>query len=565
MAERRVALGLDFGTESARAVLVDVASGQELATAVAQYPHGVISEELPGTHVKLGDEWALQHPSDWVQALERVVPEVVRAAQVTPAEVVGIGVDFTSCTVLPTTPDGTPLCLANGYAAHPHAWPKLWKHHAAQPEADLINRVASERGEAFLARYGGKISSEWLFPKALQMLREAPEVYQAAARIIEGGDWMVWYLTGEEKRSACQAGYKALWDKQTGYPSSDFFAALDSRFGKVVSEKLSTDIYPVGARAGTLRAEVAGRLGLRPGIPVGVAIIDAHSAVLGTGVAEPGKMVLVLGTSTCHMVLGPKVQATGIAGIVEDGIVPGYVGYESGQAAVGDIFAWYVRHHLPEGFQQEAQRNGLDPYQTLEQKAARLRPGQSGLLALDWWNGNRSILMDAELSGLVVGFTLASRPEEVYRALIEATAFGTKRIIDNHEEQGIPVAELYACGGIAEKSPLLMQIYADVTGREIRLAASAQATALGAAIIGAMAAGKAGGGYDDFVEATRRMARQKEIVYRPIPEHQVVYAQLYRLYLQLHDYFGRSHTQVMKALRRLRAGGATSDQEQTAR
>ncbi|MBC7188241.1 MAG: ribulokinase [Calditrichaeota bacterium] len=554
-----VSLGLDFGTESARAVVVDLSSGEELATAVEQYPHGVISQELPKSGVKLGDAWALQHPGDWLHALEQIVPRALREAKVGPEQVVGIGVDFTSCTVLPTAADGTPLCLREEFAAQPHAWPKLWKHHAAQPEADDINHLASQRGEPFLARYGGKISSEWLFPKALQILREAPEVYQAASRIIEGGDWLVWYLTGEEKRSACQAGYKALWDKQAGYPSHDFFAALDPRFANVVSEKLSTSIYPVGTRAGALRAEVAQRLGLRAGTPVGVAIIDAHSAVLGTGVAEPGKMVLVLGTSTCHMVLGPKVSATGIAGIVEDGIVPGYVGYESGQAAVGDIFAWYVRHHLPAELQEEAKRNGLDPYKVLEQRAARLRPGQSGLLALDWWNGNRSILMDAELSGLIVGFTLASRPEEVYRALVEATAFGTKKIIDNHEEQGIPVHELYACGGIAEKSPMLMQIYADVTGREIRLAASAQATALGAAIIGAIAAGRAGGGFDDFAEATKRMAKQKETVYRPVPTHHAVYTQLYGEYVRLHDYFGRGVNDAMKVLRRLRAAASDSD------
>lgn len=556
MSRRLVSLGLDFGTESARAVVVDVSSGEELATAVVQYPHGVITEALPQSNIPLGHEWALQHPGDWVQALEQMVPQALRAAEVAAEQVVGIGVDFTSCTVLPTTADGTPLCLTEAFSSHPHAWPKLWKHHAAQPEADDINRVAAERGEAFLGRYGGKISSEWLFPKTLQLLREAPHVYQAAARIIEGGDWIVWYLTGEEKRSACQAGYKALWDKQAGYPSPEFFASLDPRFQNVVAEKLSAAVFPVGAKAGLLRAEVAQRLGLRPATPVGVAIIDAHSAVLGTGVAEPGKMVLVLGTSTCHMVLGPKVQASGIAGIVEDGIVPGYVGYESGQSAVGDIFAWYVRHHLPTELQQEAERNGLDPYTVLEQRASLLRPGQSGLLALDWWNGNRSILMDAELSGLVVGLTLASRPEEIYRALVEATAFGTKRIIDNHEEQGVPVYELYACGGIADKSPMLMQIYADVTGREIRLAGSAQATALGAAIIGAIAAGSAGGGYDDFVQAAHRMAKQKEMVYQPIAAHSEVYAELYRHYVRLHDYFGRGQDNVMRALRRLRAASA---------
>lgn len=550
MTGQKFALGLDFGTESVRAVLVNAANGEEGASELVNYPHGVLDRQLPDNKIRLGPDWALQDAGDYLAVLKKVVPRVLRRTCVRGEQVIGIGVAFTSCTILPTRADGTPLSKVARFRRNPHAWVKLWKHHAAQPEADEINQLAEQRKERFLARYGGRISSEWLFPKALQILRQAPEIYGAADRILEAGDWMVWQLTGQESRSACHAGYKSLWDKTEGFPSADFCRTLDARFADFVPQKLKAEISPVGSPAGGLRKAWARRLGLLEGTPVGTAIIDAHAAVLGSSVAETGKMVLVMGTSTCHMMMGrEKIEAPGIAGIVEDGIVPGLVGYESGQAATGDIFAWFVRSAVPPSYHQEARRCKTNTYDLLGEKATALRPGANGLLALDWWNGNRSVLMDANLSGLLVGLTLATRPEEMYRALIEATAFGTRRIIEAHEAAGIRVEEIHACGGLAHRSPGILQIYADIVEREIRVAASAHATAVGAAIIGALAAGKRGGGYDDFVQSTHRMARLKPARFRPQAKYRQTYRSLYAEYLRLHDYFGRGENPVMKALR----------------
>jgi L-ribulokinase len=555
----RFALGLDYGTESARVLLVDVADGREAATAVANYPDGVIDERLPGSGVRLGPEWALQNPDDYLAVLSDIVPAVLREAGAAPEDVIGIGVDFTSCTMLPTTTDGTPLCRDPRFRAEPHAWAKLWKHHAAQPEAERINAVAAARGERFLDRYGGKTSSEWLFAKAWQILDEAPQIYAAAAHLIEAGDWLVWQLTGRLCRSACQAGYKALWSADEGYPSRDFFRALDPRLEGIVTAKLTGEVLPIGARAGELRAELAAHLGLRPGTPVGVAIIDAHSAVPAATITEPGRLLMILGTSGCHLMLGADGHTLpGIAGVVKDGILPGYYGYEAGQPATGDMFDWFTRRAAPADLAAAAQARGVSLYTVLGERAAALRAGQSGLLALDWWNGNRSILTDADLSGLLIGLTLDTQPEEIYRALIEAAAFGTRVILDNFARNGLSVDELYACGGLAEKNELLMQIYADVTHRPIRIARSAQTCALGAAMLGAVAAGKSGGGPGDMATAARQMGGLKERVYTPDAAEGVVYDRLYGEFVRLHDFFGRGGDDVMRRLRSWRTSpGAT--------
>jgi L-ribulokinase len=543
------ALGLDFGTESVRALVVDVASGSELGTSVVPYAHGVIESILPGGTEPLPHDWALQDPGDYWSAIETAVPAALRLAEVSPEAVVGIGVDFTSCTMLPTTADGTPLCQEERWRGEPHAWVKLWKHHAAQPEAERINEVAAARGERFLARCGGKTSSEWLHAKAWQILDEAPAVYAAADRIIEAGDWIVWQLTGQERRSACQAGYKALWSAEDGYPDAGFLAALDPRLTGL-NEKLGGDVQPVGARAGLLTVAAAARLGLRAGIPVGVAIIDAHSAVPAAGVAGPGTVVLILGTSACHLVLGAQGKSfPGIAGVVRDGILPGYYGFEAGQPATGDTFAWLTRAAAPAAYTQEAERRGVSLFTVLDERAANLKPGETGLLALDWWNGNRSVLMDADLSGVLLGLTLETRAEQVYRALIEGSAFGTRAILENFAANGVPVDQLYACGGLAEKNDLLMQVYADVTGRPIRLVASPQACALGAAILGAAAAGSTGGGYDDLSTAARCMGGVKEVRFDPDPAHHRRYSEIYQEWLRLHDYLGRGENPVLKRLR----------------
>jgi L-ribulokinase len=551
MTKRTLTLGLDYGTETARALLVDTKTGEEIATAVSTYPNGVIESELPdGT--RLEPETALQDPRDYLTVLENIVPQAMNEGGVQAEEVIGIGVDFTASSVLPTLADGTPLCTLSEYASEPFAWVKLWKDHAAQPEAEEMNELAEFRGEAFLSRYGGRLSSEWMFPKTLRMLNRAPDVYNSAERIIEAGDWLVWQLCGKEKRSACQAGYKGLWSKSDGYPSEDYLRNLNPQFAAFVTEKLSADIYPLGNPAGGLQEIWAQKMGLLAGTPVAIAMIDAHAAVLGSSVAEEGKMVLALGTSTCHLVMHREnIPARGIAGIVEDGIVPGLVAYESGQSAVGDIFSWFVKNQVPTRYEEDAKAKGLDLFAFLETLASDILPGSSGLLALDWWNGNRSTLMDASLSGMMVGLTLATRAEEIYRALIEATAFGTLAIIDNHTRQGIPVDELYACGGLAERSPLLLQIYVDVTGRTLKVSASSQAAALGAAIAGAVAASSEQGGYGTFAEATNVMARIKNRVYAPNSSANEIYQKLYAQYQHLYESFGRGTLKTMKQLRQI--------------
>jgi L-ribulokinase len=556
MSTTKYAIGIDFGTESGRAVLVDVTNGNEVASAVYRYSNGVIDEQLPvsGKTIRLEPDWALQDPQDYLRTLQETIPAVLAQTGVRAEDVIGVGIDFTACTMLPVKADGTPLAALPEYRENPHAWVKLWKHHAAQPEADKINATARETGQAWLARYGNKISSEWFFSKTLQMLDEAPEIYRAADRLIEAADWVIWQLTGEEKRNSCTAGYKAIWSKREGFPPETYFAALDPRLEKVVDEKLSRTIYSIGDRAGGLTRQAAEWTGLLPGTAVAIANVDAHVAVPAVTVTGPGRMVMVMGTSTCHMLLSDQERLVpGICGYVEDGIIPGLFGYEAGQSCVGDHFAWFVDNCVPAAYQEEAAGHGLDLHQLLEEKAGRLKPGESGLLALDWWNGNRSVLVDVELSGLLLGATLATKPEEIYRALIEATAFGTRVIIESFEANGIPVNELVTCGGLPEKNKLLMQIYSDVTGREMKVTASQQTSALGSAMFGAVAAGKEAGGYADIFEAARAMAHLKDEVYRPNLVNKAVYDQLYAEYLRLHDYFGRGGNNVMKTLKRIKA------------
>lgn len=558
----RTAVGVDFGTESGRAVLVDLATGAELAAAEYAYENGVIDARLPAPDddVVLGPDWALQDPEDYIRTLQHTVPVVLAEAGISPEDVIGIGIDFTSCTMLPTTADGTPLCSLPEHRRDPHAWVKLWKHHAAQAEADRINEVAAERGEPWLERYGGRTSSEWFYAKSLQILSEAPEIYRAADRLIEAADWIVWQMTGAEVRSSCTAGYKAIWDKERGFPEPGFFAELHPRFAGVVSEKMTSDIRPLGARAGVLTARAAAWTGLPPGIPVAVANVDAHVSVPAATVTGPGRLVAVMGTSICHMVVDDRLTlAEGMCGVVADGIIPGLYGYEAGQSAVGDIFAWFVDNAVPPSYHERAGELGTDVHSVLADEASLLRPGESGLLALDWWNGNRSVLVDADLTGLLLGPSLATTAAEIYRALIEATAFGTRMIVEALRDAGIAVEEIVACGGLPDRNPLLMQIFADVTGLGIRVAASQRAPALGSAMFAAVAAGSEAGGYDSIEEAAARMAHLRDEAYRPDPAATAIYDTLFAEYRRLHDYFGRRANDVMKRLKalreRVRSGG----------
>jgi len=548
-------LGLDYGTLSCRALLVDVADGREIASAVFEYPHKVIDTQLPDSNIKLEMNWALQHPGDWRQALAQVIPSVLLQARIDPSDIIGIGVDFTSCTVLPTDRSGEPLCLKPEWKNHPHSWPKLWKHHAAQKEANYINQVANTRAESFVSRYGGKQSSEWEIAKILQILNDDPEIYDAMDRWIQGGDWIVWQLTGMEKRQLSTAGFKGIWSKKDGYPDKDFFAALDKRLINYVEEKLTLaeTLLPLGSLAGGLTEKMALITGLRAGTPVSVADLDAQVALPALGITEAGRMLLIIGTSGCNIMLAKEEQPVpGVAGIVEDGGgYPGLFCYEAGQNAVGDLFDWFVQKCMPTEYTKEAFERKISPHQLLREKASVKRPGETGLVALDWWNGNRSILMDADLTGVMVGMTLHTKPEDIYRTLIEATAFGQRVILEAFKENNVPVYELVAGGGIAAKDEFMMQIYADVMNIEIKIARSSQAPALGAAIFGAVAAGKESGGYAQLAEAAKKMGGVREKTYKPIPENVLIYDLLYAEYKQLHDYFGRGENNIMARLKNI--------------
>jgi L-ribulokinase len=530
-----------------RALVVRVRDGAELGTAVHEYRHAVMDDTLAATGEQLPPDWALQDPEDYCDVLRRAVPAAVSQAGIDPELVIGVGTDFTACTVMPVLRSGMPLCQLPGLAGCPHAYPKLWKHHAAQQQADRINALAHERGEPWIARYGGKISAEWQFAKALQLLDEDPGIYQQADRWIEAADWIIWQLTGAETRNACTAGYKGI--RQDGrYPSREFLAALDPRFAGFAADKLEHPVLPLGALAGTLTRHAAEWTGLPEGIAVAVGNVDAHVTPPAAAATEPGQMVAIMGTSTCHVMNGAELaEVPGMCGVVDGGIVAGRWGYEAGQSGVGDIFAWFTDHCVPPAYADAAAERGLSVHELLSAEAMTAPAGAHGLIALDWLNGNRSVLVDHHLAGMIAGLTLATRPPDIYRALIEATAFGTRAIIDAFGSSSVPVTELVIAGGLT-KNEAIMQIYADVTRRPLALIGSEQGPALGAALHAAVAAGA----YADVPAAARVMGRKRAAVYQPDQASAGVYDEMYAEYMLLHDYFGRGGNEVMHRLRALR-------------
>jgi L-ribulokinase len=545
--EASVVIGVDFGTLSGRAVVVRVADGTELGTGVVEYPHAVLDRTLP-TGERLGPDWALQVPSDYVRVLQHAVPAALADAGVDARDVIGIATDFTACTVLPTLADGTPLCEVDDLRRRPHAYVKLWKHHAAQGQADRINALAHRRGEPWIARYGGKLSSEWELAKGLQLLEEDPEVYARTERWVEAADWIVWQLCGRYVRNVCTAGYKAV--RQDGaYPTRAFLEALHPDFGGFFTDKVAQEVAPLGGVAGRLTDRAAAWTGLPAGIPVAVGNVDAHVTAPAAKAIAPGQLLAVMGTSTCHVMNSDRLgEVPGMCGVVRDGITPGLWGYEAGQSGVGDIFAWFTRTSVPESYAAAARDRGLGIHEHLTALAEQQAVGEHGLVVLDWHSGNRSVLVDHELSGVVVGLTLATRPEEVYRALLEATAFGTRRIIEAFEASGVPVGELVVAGGLL-KNAFLMQIYADVCRRPLSLLTSAQGPALGSAIHAAVAAGA----YPDIYAASEAMGRKREAAYTPDAGRAKAYDALYAEYCRLHDALGPDGGALGGLLHRLRA------------
>jgi len=551
MTGERYTVGADFGTLSGRALVVRVDDGLELASAEHAYRHAVVTDALPVGDVRLPHQWALQVPADYVEVLRTAVPEAVAKAGIDPADVIGIGTDFTACTMVPVRSDGTPLCELERFADRPHAYAKLWRHHSPQPQADRINAVAAQRGESWLPRYGGLISSEWEFAKALEILQEDPEVYQAIDRWVEAADWIVWQLSGTYVRNACTAGYKGI--RQDGqYPSREFLAEVHPDFGDFVSEKLDHPLGQLGDRAGTLTAQAAEWTGLPEGIAVAVGNVDAHVTVAAADALDSGQLVAIMGTSTCHVMNSDVLrEVPGMCGVVDGGILDGSWGYEAGQSGVGDIFAWFVDSSVPESYHVEARRRGVSLHEYLTELAGQQQVGEHGLLALDWHSGNRSVLVDHELSGVIVGQTLETTCVDQYRALLEATAFGTRMIVETFVNSGVPVNELVVAGGLL-KNHLLMQIYADAVGLPLSTVPSAQAPALGAAIHAATAAGA----FSDVRAAAKQMGRRTRNAYQPIPENVAAYDRLYREYVELYDWFGRGNNMM----RRLRNFGSRQPQ-----
>lgn len=540
---KRYSLGLDYGTNSCRAVIVDLDDGGEVATHVYAYPSGEQGILVDGRDPNV----ARQNPADYISGLTTMVPAAIRKARAADRRfsaegIIGIGVDTTGSTPIPVDRSGTPLALSSRFARNQNAMAWLWKDHTGHAEAAEITELARKMRPQYLAKCGGTYSSEWFWSKILHCRRTDSAVFRAAYSFVEHCDWMPALLVGETRpermmRSVCAAGHKAMYSRSWGgLPDESFLRRLDPELA-LLRKRLYSEAVPSNQRAGGLTREWAGRLGLKPGVSVAVGAFDAHMGAVGAGIRE-GVLVKILGTSTCDMMVRRNTKRLadipGVCGIVDGSILPGYFGIEAGQSAVGDIFLWFVNSLVPASYG----RNQDEMFRKLAAEAARMKPGEHGLLALDWNNGNRTVLVDPRLCGLLIGQTLHTKAHEVYRALIEATAFGALTIVNRIKEYGVPVREIVNCGGLAVKNHLLMQIYADITGCTMKVAASDQTCAVGAAIFGAVAAGRRNGGFACAEDAQACISSLRAKVYRPVPSAHKVYMELYKLYRELHDAFG---------------------------
>ena len=532
---KQYTIGVDFGTLSARAILLDAENGREAASAEFVYPHAIMSESIPcGT--PLWADCALQHPQDYIDALSFTVKEVTKQGGATPEQILGIGIDFTACTVLPVDKDFVPLCFYDEYKNIPYAYAKLWKHHAAEKQAKRITELAKSEQVDWLDGFGGTVSSEWLLPKILETIEVTPEIYEAAEYFVEAGDWLTWLLTGKTVRSACMAGFKGLWRDKVGYLDEEFLKKIHPKLEKIYQTKLTGEVLPAGSFAGRLCPRGTELLGLGASTAVSIPVIDAHSALVAAGIAEAGKMMLIIGTSCCHIVLDKEDYAiSGLFGKVGNGLIPNYVAYEGGQGCVGDLFDWFIKNCVPAKYAEEAKQKELSVFDFLELKAREIGAGENKVFALDWWNGNRTPYNDSSLSGSLFGLTLSTKPEEIYLALIESVAFGTKVISDIFENGGIEISECCAGGGIALKNKLLMQIFADVLGKEIKVSDCSQAGAVGSAIFAASAAGVC----PTVEETVSKLSSPCGTVYKPNFENTEKYKAAYERYKKFSELFAK--------------------------
>lgn len=519
------------------------------------YPSGIIDSELPGSGTKLPDAWALQDPDDYISVQRSLVSALLRDTGIAPESVAAMGIDFTNCTMLPAKSDGTALCQMPEYREDPHSWVKLWKHHAAERYAKMLRETAQERQEPWLARYGNTVSGEWLFPKILQIYFEDREIYDAADIFIEAVDWVVMQMTEQLVRSSATLGVNAFWSEDDGYPGDEYFSAVDPGFGATIRQKLVGRILPVGSAAGHLSARFAAKLGLTENTVVSIGHGDSEVAACGLGVTEPNKMIMVMGTSQCYQYMSAEFRPfPGLCAVVKDGMIPGYYAYEAGQCAVGDIYDWFVRELAPAEYIAEAGKNGQSIYQYMNDRARAVPVGSSGLVALDWLNGNRSLLMNYDLTGLILGLTIRTKPEEIYKALVESTAFGARAIIEAFRDNGLAVNEIIATGGLALKAPYVVQTFADVIGTEIHVCSGSDAGALGSAVCAAVAFDNAATGRLDFTAAAGRLVHQHSETYTPDSVNHSVYNELYAVYKCLSKTMGETVGSPMEKLREIKSG-----------
>ena len=532
-------IGIDFGTGSGRAFLINTENGEIEEQYIRNYTHGTIEGELGGE--QLPQNFALQNANDYMEIIETGIPTIIEKANISVSEIVGIGIDFTSSTVIFVDEQMEPIHNRAGFQDNPHAYVKLWKHHGAQDEADLLFKTALEGKNRWLGYYGFNVSSEWMIPKIMEVNNKAPEVMAVTANIMEAGDWIVNRLTGQNVRSNCGLGFKSFWEAETGF-HYDLFDKVDSDLSDIVRTKVDAPVVSIGDSVGTLCKEMAEKLGLSPDTQVSPFIIDAHASLLGIGSEKDKEMTMVMGTSTCHLMLNKEQhKVPGISGSVKGAIIPNLYAYEAGQTAVGDLFE-YVAKQAPYDYVKAAESRGISIFDLLNEKAAQLYPGESGLIALDWHNGNRSVLSDSNLKGSLFGMTLQTRHEEIYRAYLEATAFGAKMIMQQYQGWQMEVDHVFACGGIPKKNGLLMEIYANILNKKITVIDSEYAPAIGAAILGAIC----GGAHPDFNSAIEAMKEPVLYQVEPDPQQVRIYKKLFSAYKELHDLHGYKKARIMR-------------------
>lgn len=535
----KYAIGLDFGTLSGRGVLVRCQDGKIMSKAVKEYTHGVMDRFLPDGKTKLPEGSCLEYPGDYLEVLDFVIPSLIRNSRVKKEDIIGIGIDFTACSVLPIDQNAVPLCMKKEFSSRRNAYVKIWKHHSARDQGDRVNKILKELGINEEPRFGGTVSPELMVPKVMEIFEEDREIYDRADEIIEAGDWLTRLLTNSHSRSISMAGNKSWWEVPEGYPSEEIYDKLCPGLGRFAVEKMPGAICEIGQTIGKLCPEWASRLGLNPGVVVAPAIIDSHAGFPGSGIYRGDQVMLVLGTSSVVLALSKKpFSRKGVYGNVKNTVVPGYYSLESGLAAVGDLFGWFTDNMVPGSCAEQAKREKISIHELLSQRAGMLAPGESGLIALDWWNGNKTPFVNVNLFGVLMGMTLKTKPEEIYRTLIEATAFGARRILDIYEENDVDIKEIIASGGITHKNHFLMQIYADILGKNIRIAESDETAALGSAIYAALSAGTSQGGYDHYEEAVKHMCKNSQKTYIPNPEYTKQYDNLYNIYCQLENMLG---------------------------